>query len=258
MKYSYKGMNIYILEDYEAVSKKASQMLSAQVTLNPKSVLGLATGSTPELMYKYLVAMYQNDLIDFSEVTTFNLDEYYNISKDNEQSYYYYMNKHFFDHVNIDRNNINIPSGFVDDIEKFCEEYDEAIFNAGKIDFQVLGIGTNGHIGFNEPDVHFEAGTHLVTLDKKTIEANSRFFANKDEVPKKAISMGIRNIMQSKIVLLLATGENKIEAIEEMLFGEVTPNLPASILQVHNNVTVIVDNVIGDKIKDRLIKRNNE
>lgn len=255
MKYDYKGMTVYILEDYEKVSRKASQMLAAQVTLNPKSVLGLATGSTPEGMYRNLINMYEHDLVDFSEVITFNLDEYYNIAKENEQSYAYYMDTKFFNHINVNRDNINIPSGFVEDIEKFCNDYDTAIFNAGKIDFQVLGIGNNGHIGFNEPDVHFEAGTHLVTLDEKTIEANSRFFDNIDDVPRQAISMGIRNIMQSKIVVLMATGEGKIEAIEQMLFGEVTPNLPASILQVHNNATIIVDKVIGEKIKDRLIKR---
>lgn len=252
MKYNYKGMHIFIKKDYDDVSKKAAQLVGAQITLNPKSVLGLATGSSPEGMYKNLVEMYKNDIIDFSEIITFNLDEYLHISPENEHSYSYYMNKNLFNHVNIDRNNINIPSGFPNDIDKACIDYDKSIFEYEKIDLQILGIGTNGHIGFNEPDVHFEAGTHLVDLDKMTIEANSRFFDNIEEVPKQAISMGIRNIMQSKKVVLIATGETKIDAIKKMLFEEITPNLPASILQVHNDCTLIIDEIIGKKIIDNL------
>ncbi len=252
MKYDYKGMKIIVRKDYDEVSKKAAQLVAAQITLNPKSVLGLATGSTPEGMYKNLIEMYKNDIIDFSEVTTFNLDEYLSLDPNNNQSYAYYMNEKLFNHVNIDKNNVNIPSGVAKDIERTCIDYDKAIFNYDKIDLQILGIGTNGHIGFNEPDVHFEAGTHLVNLDEKTIEANSRFFENKEDVPKQAISMGIRNIMQSKKVILIATGENKIEAIQKMLFEEITPNLPASVLQVHNDFTLIVDEVIGKEIVDKL------
>ncbi len=252
MKYDYKGMRIYVQKNYDEVSKKASQIVSAQITLNPQSILGLATGSSPEGMYKNLVELYKNDVIDFSEITTFNLDEYLNLEASNEQSYAYYMNKHLFDHVNIKKENINIPSGISDNIDKTCSDYDKAIFKYNKIDLQVLGIGTNGHIGFNEPDVHFEAGTHLVDLDKKTVEANARFFNSIEEVPKQAISMGIRNIMQSKKVILIATGENKIDAITKMLFDDITPNLPASILQVHNDFTLIVDEVIGKVIVDKL------
>lgn len=249
MRYNYKGIKIFIEKDYDEVSKKAAQLLAAQVTLNPKSVLGLATGSTPEKMYENLVQMYKNDVIDFEEVVTFNLDEYLNLDKNNDQSYAYYMDKHLFNHINVKRENIHIPSGIATDIDKTCREYDETIFNYGKIDLQILGIGANGHIGFNEPDVHFEAGTHLVKLDDKTIEANARFFDSIDDVPKQAISMGIRNIMQSKKVVLLATGESKIEAVIKMLFEEITPNLPASILQVHNDFTLIVDEVIGNEIE---------
>ncbi len=252
MKYNYKGMNIIVKKDYDAVSKKAAQLVGAQITLNPKSVLGLATGSTPEGMYKNLVEMYKNDIIDFSEVVSFNLDEYLNLDPSNDQSYVYYMNEHLFKHVNMKKENIHIPSGVSEDITKTCVDYDKAIFTYDKIDLQILGIGNNGHIGFNEPDVHFEAGTHLVNLDEKTIEANSRFFNDISEVPKQAISMGIRNIMQSKKVVLVATGEGKIDAIEKMLFAEITPNLPASILQVHNDFTLIVDEVIGEKIASRL------
>lgn len=252
MKYNFKGMNIFVKKDYDEVSKKVAQLVGAQITLNPRSILGLATGSSPEGMYKNLVDMYKNDIIDFEEIVTFNLDEYLDLKTTNEQSYAYYMNKHLFDHVNIRRENIHIPSGITKDIEKTCREYDKSIFKYDKIDLQILGIGTNGHIGFNEPDVHFEAGTHLVDLDEKTIEANSRFFENIEDVPKQAISMGIRNIMQSKKVILIATGENKIEAIEKMLFEEITPNLPASILQVHNDFTLVIDEIIGERIKDRL------
>lgn len=254
IKYNYKGMTIYIQKDYNEVSKKASQIVSSQLILNPKSVLGLATGSSPEGMYKNLIELYKNDVIDFSEVTTFNLDEYLDLDASSDQSYVYYMNKHLFDHVNIRKKNINIPSGVTNDIEKTCNEYDEKIFNSSKIDLQVLGIGNNGHIGFNEPDVHFEAGTHLVQLDNATLEANVRFFNSIDEVPKRAISMGIRNIMQSKKVLLIATGESKIDAVYKMLFEDITPNLPASILQVHNDFTLIVDEVIGNAIIDKFKK----
>ncbi len=252
MKYNYKGMHILIKKDYDAVSKKAAQLVGAQITLNPKSILGLATGSSPEGMYKNLVDMYKNDIIDFEDIVTFNLDEYLNLNNENNQSYAYYMNKHLFNHVNIKKSNINIPSGVSKDIKKTCQDYDKSIFKYDKIDLQILGIGTNGHIGFNEPDVHFEAGTHLVDLDEETINANSRFFDNVNEVPKQAISMGIRNIMQSKKVVLIATGENKINAVKKMLFEEITPNLPASILQVHNDFTLIVDEVIGDEIKEYL------
>ncbi len=252
MKYDYKGMTIFVKKDYEEVSKKAAQLVGAQITLNPKSILGLATGSSPEGMYKNLIEMYKNDIIDFSEVVTFNLDEYLNLDSKNKQSYAYYMNEKLFKHVNINKKNVNIPTGVPKDIEKTCIEYDKAIFKYDKIDLQILGIGTNGHIGFNEPDVHFEAGTHLVNLDEKTIEANSRFFENIEDVPKQAISMGIRNIMQSKKVVLIATGESKIDAINKMLFEEITPNLPASILQVHNDFTLIVDEVIGKEIENKL------
>ncbi len=248
MNYNYKGITIIVKENYEEVSKKAAQLVGAQVTLNPKSVLGLATGSTPEGMYNNLIKMYENDIIDFSQVISFNLDEYYNLSPENNQSYKYYMDSKFFDHINIKKQNIHIPNGMTDDTETTCKQYDEDIFSCDKIDMQILGIGTNGHIGFNEPDIHFEAGTHLVKLDEETIKANSRFFDSIHEVPTQAISMGIRNIMQSKKIILLATGKGKIDAVKKMLFEEITPALPASILQVHNDVIIIVDKVIGDEI----------
>ncbi len=254
MTYNYKGMTIMVRDTYDDVSRKAAQLIAAQVTLNTKSVLGLATGSTPEGTYKNLIEMYKSDVVDFQDIVTFNLDEYLGLDAENDQSYAYYMNEKLFDHVNVKPENIYIPNGCTDDIEKTCEEYDNMIFQYGKIDLQLLGIGTNGHIGFNEPDVHFEAGTHVVELDEETINANSRFFEDIKDVPTSAISMGIRNIMQSKKVLLLATGENKIDAVKKMLFEEITPNLPASILQVHNDVTIIVDKVIGDMIIEKLGK----
>ncbi|VDN47620.1 glucosamine-6-phosphate deaminase [Petrocella atlantisensis] len=254
MKYRYKGMSILITEGYEEMSKKAALMVAAQVTIRPSSVLGLATGSTPEGMYKELVAMYKQGEIDFSDVKTFNLDEYYPIEERNPQSYAYYMKKNLFDHININPQEVHIPNGTAKDVETSCEVYDKMIEAAGGIDLQVLGIGNNGHIGFNEPDVHFEAGTHLVELDEETIEANARFFSRIEDVPKRAISMGIRTIMHSKKIVLLASGASKGKVIREMLFGEVTPNLPASILLLHNDVTLILDREASVYVTKHLIK----
>jgi len=241
MKIKYNNITIYIKDTYELMSKKAAQMLVAQVNLKPNSVIGLATGSTPEGMYKELVEMYSRDEVDFSETTFFNLDEYNNISPYSEQSYAYYMQENLYRHINADKSRIHIPSGMSDDVEQGCIDYDQSIQDSGNIDLQILGIGNNGHIGFNEPDVHFEAGTHLVELDEATIEANARFFDSIDDVPRTAISMGIRNIMHSKKIVLIANGEKKAHILKEMLFGPVTPNLPASILQLHNDVTLILD-----------------
>lgn len=251
MKKMYKGMTIYIMDDYKQMSEKAASFIVAQVMLKGDSVLGLATGSTPEGMYQSLIERYKNHDVDFSETTTFNLDEYYPIEAENEQSYYTYMYRNFFDHVNVPADRIHIPDGQAKDVEAFCTAYDEAI-NEEVIDLQILGIGNNGHIGFNEPDIRFETGTHLVTLDEETIEANARFFDSIDDVPKQALSMGIRNIMHSKKIVLIANGEGKAEAISEMIFGDVTPQLPASILQLHNDVTVILDQDAASEIIDKL------
>jgi glucosamine-6-phosphate deaminase len=235
------NIKIIIVDNYEQMSKKAAAMIEAQVLLKRNSVLGLATGSTPEGMYQELVKKYQENEVDFQDVTTFNLDEYYPIAPDNPQSYAYYMHENFFKHVNVRENYQNIPSGSNTNVEETCQVYDRAIEASGNIDLQILGIGTNGHIGFNEPDVKFEAGTHLVELDEETIEANARFFDNIDDVPKQALSMGIRNIMHSKKIILMASGQNKAKAIRAMLKGPVTPELPASILQLHQDVTLIID-----------------
>lgn len=255
MKVKYNSITIYVTEDYESMSKKAANMVAGQINLKTDSVLGLATGSTPEGLYKELVTLYNDDDIDFSDVTSFNLDEYYQLPKDNDQSYAYYMNKHLFSLVNIKPENVHIPNGIAADIDAVCNDYDKAIEAHDNIDIQVLGIGTNGHIGFNEPDVKFEAGTHLVSLDKETIEANSRFFDSVDDVPKEAISMGIRNIMHAKKLVLIANGTAKAEVLKEMLFGPVTPNVPASVIQLHNDATVILEKEAAKYVIEELISR---
>ena len=234
-------MRIIVVDNYEEMSKKAAMMVASQVMLKPNSVLGLATGDTPLGMYKELIMLYSKNEVDFKEVTTFNLDEYYGLNRENPQSYYSYMINNFFNSININRENINVPRGMEKDINSVCSEYEDKIKEAGGIDMQVLGIGGNGHIGFNEPDVNFEAQTHLVNLDEQTIEANSRFFDSIVDVPVKAISMGIKTIMNSKKIILLANGINKAEAIERAIKGKISPKVPASILQLHNDVTIILD-----------------
>ena len=229
-------MRIIVCENYEEVSKKAAQMILSQVTLKPNSVLGLATGSTPIGMYENLVKLNKNGDIDFSEVRTFNLDEYYKLPKESDQSYHYFMYKNLFDHININPENIHIPNGMTADVDAECERYDKLIKEAGGVDIQVLGIGNNAHIGFNEPTINFEKGTHLVELEESTIEANSRFFDNIEDVPKKAITMGVGSIFKSKKIMLIATGENKAEAIYNTVYGKVVPEVPASILQFHSDI----------------------
>ncbi|APH20433.1 glucosamine-6-phosphate deaminase [Clostridium botulinum] len=241
-------MRIIVVDNYEEMSKKAAAMIASQVILKPDSVLGLATGDTPIGMYKEIINIYKNQKMDFSKVRTFNLDEYYGLNREDPQSYYYYMMNNLFNHVNIDENNINIPNGMADDIEIECKEYERKIAKAGGIDLQILGIGVNGHIGFNEPDTSFEAETHLVNLNEKTIESNSRFFSSKDQVPTKAISMGIRTIMHSKKIILLACGSVKSNAIFKAINDKITPNIPASILQLHKDVVVIVDKKAASKL----------
>jgi len=241
-------MRIIIVENYEEMSKKAATMVASQTILKPDSILGLATGDTPTGMYQELIKLYKNKEIDFSETKTFNLDEYYGINKENNQSYYYYMMNNFFEHININKENINMPNGIAENIDKECKAYEERISQAGGIDIQVLGIGGNGHIGFNEPGVNFEAETHLVDLDEKTIEANSRFFESIEEVPTKAVSMGIKTIMHSKKIILLASGIAKAEAIANAVNGKISSEVPASILQLHKDVTIIVDKEAASKL----------
>lgn len=241
-------MRILVCKNYEEMSKKAAQMILSQITLKPNSVLGLATGSTPIGMYKNLVDMYNHGIIDFSEVTTFNLDEYYQLPRTNDQSYYYFMHDNLFNHINVRPQNVNIPNGMTSDVEAECEKYDTDIKSAGGIDIQVLGIGHNAHIGFNEPTISFETGTHLVDLKESTIEANARFFESADAVPKKAVTMGTGSIFKAKKIMLLASGEGKADAIYNTVYGKVTPEVPASILQFHSDIVLILDEAAASKL----------
>ena len=232
-------MRMIKAESYADLSRKAANILAAQVTLKPDCVLGLATGSTPIGTYQKLIEAYKNGDIDFSTVKSVNLDEYCGLDGDNDQSYRYFMNHNLFDHVNINKENTNVPNGKADDMEAECKRYDALIEELGGADIQLLGIGHNGHIGFNEPCDVFEKTTHIVDLGETTIQANARFFASIDEVPRQAITMGIKTIMNAKKILLIANGQDKKEIVEKAFYGPVTPNVPASILQLHPDVTVI-------------------
>ena len=234
-------MKIIRAKDYNDMSRKAANIISAQVILKPDSVLGLATGSSPVGTYDQLVKWYHKGDVDFSEVTTVNLDEYYGMAADNEQSYHYFMHSHFFDHVNVDPAHINLPDGTELDAERECARYDALLESLGDVDLQLLGIGRNGHIGFNEPGDRYAKGTHCVDLAPSTIEANKRFFASADEVPRRAYSMGIHTIMTAKKVLVVASGEDKAWAVRASCFGPVTPQVPGSILQLHNDAIIIAD-----------------
>lgn len=244
-------MRILVCKNYEEMSKKAAQIIASQITLKPNSVLGLATGSTPIGMYKCLAEMYNNNAIDFSEVVTFNLDEYYGLPITNDQSYHYFMNQNLFKDINVKEENIHIPNGMAENIEEECIRYEKSIEEAGRIDIQVLGIGKNAHIGFNEPAESFDSRTHLVDLTESTIEANSRFFDSIDKVPKQAITMGTGSIFKSKKILLLASGEEKAEAIYNTVYGNVTPNVPSSILQFHDDLVIILDEAAASKVESK-------
>lgn len=234
-------MQIYCGEDYREMSRKAANIISAQIILKPNCVLGLATGSTPVGTYEQLVEWYRKGDLDFSQVTSVNLDEYKGLSGDNDQSYRYFMNTHLFDHVNIDKSRTFVPDGLEADSDRACALYDEIIRNVGGIDMQLLGIGHNGHIGFNEPGVAFGKETHCVNLTESTIEANKRFFEREEDVPRQAYTMGIKSIMQAKKILLVASGADKAEIMEKAFCGPITPEVPASVLQLHNDVTIVGD-----------------
>ncbi len=234
-------MRIIVEENYEKMSKKAALLVASQVRLKPDCVLGLATGSTPLGMYEELIEMYKRDEIDFSRTTTFNLDEYYNLPPDNSQSYHYYMYHNFFKHININKENQNLLDGTTDNIKKECNNYDKKIKKAGGIDLQVLGIGANGHIGFNEPGEKLNVTTHLVDLSRETIKANSRFFDSKEEVPDQALTVGIATILKSDRIILLASGKNKAKAIKKTVNNNVTTKVPSSLLQTHPEITLIID-----------------
>lgn len=234
-------MKIIVTKNYEAMSRQVANILSAQVILHPKSVLGLATGSTPIGVYKQLIHWYNKGDIDFSNVTTINLDEYCNLSPTHPQSYRYFMNDNLFNHININMDKTFVPNGMADDFVKEARNYDSLIEQNGGVDMQLLGIGHNGHIGFNEPNEAFEQTTHLVTLAPETIQANQRFFENAQDIPRKAITMGIKAIMQSKKIILAVSGKEKAEILYQSLYGPITPCIPASILQLHAGLIVVAD-----------------
>jgi len=232
-------MNFIKVNNYEELSSKAAAIICAQVILKPESVLGLATGSSPLGTYAKMIEKYENGEVDFSKVSSINLDEYVGLDGTNDQSYRYFMNTNLFSKINIDVNKTNVPNGCAADLQKECDAYDALIKQSGGIDLQLLGIGLDGHIGFNEPDSYFEKATHVVELDPSTIEANARFFASEADVPRKAVTMGMGGIMSAKKVLLIANGQNKKEIVEKAFFGPITPEVPASILQLHPDLTVI-------------------
>ena len=241
-------MRIYKAKDYEDMSRKAAGIVSAQIIMKPDCVLGLATGSTPVGLYKQLIEWYRNGDLDFSGVRTVNLDEYKGISRENDQSYYYFMHQNLFDHVNIPAGNTHLPDGMEPDSEKECRRYEELIQSMGSVDLQLLGIGHNGHIGFNEPADAFDKLVHCVNLTQSTIEANKRFFASAEEVPRQAYTMGIQTIMRSKKILIIANGEGKADIVRDAFFGPITPMVPASVLQLHNDVTLVADEAALSKI----------
>lgn len=234
-------MKIIRTENYEDMSRKAANIISAQIIMKPQSVLGLATGSTPVGLYRNLVRWYQKGDLDFSQITSVNLDEYKGLDRENEQSYYYFMNDNLFRHVNINKERTFLPDGMEPDSGKACAAYNEIIDSVGGIDLQLLGLGHNGHIGFNEPSDVFEQETHCVDLTESTIQANRRFFDSYEAVPRQAYTMGIGNIMHARKVLVVVSGRDKAGIVKEAFFGPVTPGVPASILQFHPDVTVVAD-----------------
>ncbi len=234
-------MLIIRAQDYDDMSRRAARFIAAQVLLKPDCILGLATGSTPIGTYQELIRFYNEDGLSFKDVRSFNLDEYYGLSSSHEQSYAHFMQLNLFDHIDIVPENIHVPNGLTTDPQGYGKQYDELIETSGGIDMQLLGIGSNGHIAFNEPGKYFSAQTRLVDLKQNTIEDNARFFDSEDEAPRQAISMGMKSILGARRILVLASGSGKAEAVKEMLEGPIDPMLPASILQVHPNVTLIAD-----------------
>lgn len=234
-------MKIYCAKDYEQASRITANILAAQIILKPNCVLGLATGSTPIGAYENLIKRYEAGDLDFSSVHSINLDEYRGLTPSNSQSYRYFMNTHLFDHVNIDKKNTFVPDGLEEDKEKACQDYDEIIRSHGGIDLQLLGLGHNGHIGFNEPGDSFAKTTHCVTLAESTVAANARFFASASEVPKEAYTMGIQSIMQAKKILVMVCGKDKKKIVQKAFYGSITPQVPASVLQLHPDVILVGD-----------------
>ncbi len=234
-------MKIYRATDYKDLSCKAANIIRAQVIMKPNCILGLATGSSPVGTYEKLIEWHEKENLDFSKVSSINLDEYRGLTPDNPQSYRYFMNTKLFDHINIDKSRTFVPNGLESDSDKACKDYDEIIENSGGVDLQLLGLGHNGHIGFNEPADSFPCNTHCVDLAPSTIEANKRFFASEAEVPRQAYTMGIRSIMIARKILVVVSGEDKAGILQKVICGPVTPQVPASILQLHADVTIVAD-----------------
>lgn len=234
-------MNVLIYENEEQIGIAAGNYMCGQVLQKPDSVLGLATGSTPLKPYGQMIGLYKKGVVDFSSVTTFNLDEYVNLDIKDKNSYHSFMHENLFDHINIPEESINFLNGNAEDLEQECKDYEQKIKNAGGIDIQLLGIGSNGHIAFNEPADCFQRWSHVVTLKESTVQDNSRFFNSIEEVPTQAVTMGIGSIMQAKKILIIALGTNKAKAIKQLIDGNVTPMCPASVLQFHTDVTLMLD-----------------
>ena len=234
-------MRIIVTKNYDDMSRKAANIIAAQIITKPNCVLGLATGSTPIGRYKELIAAYNNGDLDFSQVSTVNLDEYRGLDHDNDQSYYYFMMNNLFKHVNIDVAKTHVPDGTIEDADQACSDYEAIVKSYGGVDLQLLGLGHNGHIGFNEPADEFPKDTHCVDLTESTIQANARFFEKIEDVPTQAYTMGIGTIMRAKKILLVASGKDKAEIVKKAFFGPVVPQVPASILQMHQDVTIVVD-----------------
>ncbi len=235
-------MKLIIEKTYEDLSKRAANIIKKEIGKKPDLVLGLATGSTPKGTYEHLIQAHKKENLDFSKVTTFNLDEYIGLSEDHPGSYRYYMNESLFNHINVDKNNIHVPNGKASNLEEYCKTYDREIEASGGIDLQILGIGTNGHIAFNEPGLDLPVGTSIAELTDNTIKDNSRFFDSIEDTPKTAISLGMGGILKAKKILLLADGENKKEIMNNLLNrNTIDTRMPASLLLLHPDVTVIVD-----------------
>ena len=242
-------MKIYRTKDYDEMGKKAAHIIAAQIVLKPDCVLGLATGSTPVGTYKNLVEWYKNGDLDFSTLSSCNLDEYRGLSPENDQSYRYFMNTNLFDHVNIRKDHTFVPDGLQENSDQACQMYEQIIRDLGGIDLQLLGLGHNGHIGFNEPAEDFPKITHCVDLTESTIQANKRFFEKESDVPRQAYTMGIGTIMSAKKILVVVSGEDKAEILNKIINGPITPQVPASILQLHPDVTIVADNAALSKVK---------
>ncbi len=243
-------MRIYREKDYNAMSRRAAAVIAAQIVSKPDCVLGLATGSSPVGAYQQLVKWYEQGDLSFAEVRSVNLDEYYGLSPDHDQSYRYFMQSNLFDHVDIAPENTNVPDGLAKDPTAECLRYERKAAELGYADLQLLGLGRNGHIGFNEPCDCFPVATHLVDLTESTIEANARFFASADDVPKQALTMGVGTIMKARKILIVASGADKADAVWKAFAGPITPEVPASILQLHPDVTLMADEAALSKLTE--------